>query len=277
LIYLTQVKIAAQILLIIFFVIVFFAGLVSATLKFQLLNFNFWEAAFQKHNVYQNLANVSKTSFETQVNKEGGNKNDVKILTDLITTENAKDVVDRNLKNFLNFANGEAPQIIVYLPIDKAPKNLLPANIAGVKSEMTISDLLTKFNFQDWQNLPYQNLFNIGKYAFYVFVSAALLLLLVSVLLILVVEEENRFISLGIAFVLSSGVTFFLVGVATNLNVLFSKSLVENPSIALIILGTIFSPVVTEMAFVWKILGLVILVLGFALFFVKKPTYNNSK
>jgi len=270
-------KIVAQILLIIFFVVLFFVGLVSATLKFELLNYNFWETTFQKHNVYQNLTSVSKTSFEAQIDREGGNKDDVKILTDLITPENTKDVVDRNLQNFLNFANGLSTQIIVYLPIDKIPRSLLPQNIIGVKSEMTISDLLTKFNFQDWQNLPFQNLFNIGKYVSYFFVGAVFLLLLILILLILLVKKGRRFIGLGTAFILSGSLTFFLVDVATNLADVFSKGLVDNSSIALIFLGVIFSPLTAEIVFAWKILGLTMLILGFGLFFVKKPTYNNPK
>jgi hypothetical protein len=274
---LNLVKIAAQILLTIFFIILFSVGLISATFKFQLLNYNFWEASFQKYNVYQNLANVGKTSFESQIDKEGGNKNDVKILTDLITPENVKDVVDRNLLNFLDFANGSSSQIIIYLPVDKIPKNLLPENIAGVKSEMTIQDLLTEFNFQDWQNLPLQNLFNIGQYISYFFAGAASLLLLVLIFLILLVGKGSRFICLGIAFILSGSLAFFFADVVTSLNATFLKGLVENSSIALVIAGTIFSPVVTEMVFVWKILGLILLILGFGLFFVRKPTYNSSK
>ncbi len=270
-------KIAAQILLVVFFVILFFVGLVSATLKFQLLDYSFWKTSFQKHNVYQNLADISKTSFESQINKGGGSGSDIKILTDLITTENVKDLVDRNFKNFLDFANGNTPQINVYVPIDKIPKNFLPKNFAGIKSEMTLSDLLTKFNFQDWQNLPIQNLFNVGKYIFYFFATSVFLILVVFASLILLVEKGSRFISLGIAFVLSGGLTFFFVVVITNLNTVLSRGLVDNSSNALIFLGTIFSPAITEIIYVWKVLGLILFVLGFALFFVKKPTYNNSK
>ncbi len=270
-------KIVAQILLIIFFVILFFAGLISSTLKFQLLDYNFWKTTFQKHNVYQNLADVSKISFESQINKGGGSGSDVKFFTDLITTENVKDLVDKNLKNCLDFANGDATQINVYIPIDKVPKNLLPKNIAGIKSEMTLSDLLTKFNFQDWQNLPIQNLYNIGRYIFYFFAVVLFLFLLVIASLILLVEKGSRFIGLGIAFILSSGLTFLFALLITNLNTTLSKGLLGNSSNTLIVLGTIFSPVITEIISVWKILSLIMLILGFALFFVKKPTYNNSK
>jgi hypothetical protein len=270
-------KIAAQILLTIFFVVLFLVGLISGTFKFGLLNYNFWEAAFQKHNVYQNLANAGKNSFESQIDKEGGNRSDVKILTDLITPENVKDVVDRNLRNFLNFTNGLSTQIIVYLPIDKIPNNFLPKNIIGLKSEMTISDLLTKFNFQDWQTLPFQNLFNMGRYVFWFFVGAVFLFLFVLISLILLIEKGKRFISLGIAFILSGSLTFFLADTVTNLADAFSKGLVDSSSAAPIFLGVIFSPVVAEIVSVWRILGLVMLMLGFGLFFVKKPTYNNPK
>ena len=100
-----------QSLLVGLFVIFAFVELIAVSFKFQLLDYNFWTSTFQKHNTYQVLATAGKTSFESQVANEGGNKNDVKILTDLITPQNAKDVVTHNLQNFLNFANGKSVQI----------------------------------------------------------------------------------------------------------------------------------------------------------------------
>lgn len=270
-------KIAAQVLLVIFFVILFFVGLISATFKFGILNYNFWENSFQKYNVYQNLADVSKTSFESQIDKEGGSKGDIKILTDLITSENVKDVVDKNLQNFLDFANGLSSQIIIYLPVDKIPQNMLPKSLSVVKTEIPLSELLVKFNFQDWQNLPLQNLFNIGKYVCYFFVGSSLLLLSTLVFLVLLVEKGNRFVSLGIAFVLSGGLIFLFADVVTNLSVTLTENLMKNPSIALVTSGTIFLPVITEIMFVWKIVSLIVVVIGFCLFFLKKPKYNNSE
>ena len=270
-------KVAAQVLLIIFFIILFFVGITSATFKFQLLDYNFWQNTFQKHDVYQNLAVVSRNSFESQIAKEGGNKNDIKILTDLITEENAKDIVDRNLRNFLNFANGKVSQINIYLPVDKVPKSLLPKNITGMKTEMPITDLLTKFNFQDWQKLPWQDLSNMGKISYYLFVGTVSLLFLILVLLILLVEKGARFIGLGIAFVLSGGLTFFLVSIVANMNQILSKGVVQESLILSVVVGTVIPPVIIEAISTWQILGIISIAIGLALFFIKKPSYNSSK
>jgi hypothetical protein len=270
-------KVAAQVLLIVFFIILFFVGLISTTFKFQLLDYNFWQNAFQKHNVYQNLAVVSRNSFESQIAKEGGNKNDVKVLTDLITEENAKDVVNHNLRNLLNFTNGKSYQINVYLPVDKVPRSLLPKNISGVKTEMPITDLLTKFNFQDWQKLPWQDLSNLGKISYYFFIGTISLLLLIFILLILLVENGARFIGLGTVFVLSGGFTFFLINIVANINKVLTQGVVQGSSIMSVVVGTIMPPILNEMISSWQILGVILLIAGVTLFFIKKPGYNNPE
>ena len=270
-------KILAQVLLVIFFVILFFVGLVSTAFKFQLLDYNFWQSTFQKNDVYQNLAVVSKDSFESQIAKEGGNKNDIKILTDLISKENAKDVVDRNLWNFLSFANGKSSQINVYLPVDKVPNSLLPKNISGLKTEMSLPDLFTKFYFQDWQNLPWQKLSYLGATTHYFFVGTILFLLLILILLILLTEKGSRFIGIGIAFVLSGSFTFLLVNIAANINGAISGGLTDKSSITSVISGTMIPPIITEMIYLWQSISIVLLVIGAVLLFIKKPGYNSPK
>ena len=270
-------KVAAQTLLVVFFVLFFFVGLISATFKFQLLSYNFWQNTFEKHSVYQNLAVVSKNSFDSQVAKEGGNKNDVKILTDLITPENAKDTIDNNLRNFLSFANGKSSQLNVYLPVDKVPKNLLPKNITGDKTIMPVTDLLTKFNFQNSQNLPLEELSHVGTTVYYLFIATAFLFLLVITLLILLVDKGSGFVGLGIAFIVSGGLTFLLSNVAAGLNTVLIRDLTASTSIVAVVAGTMFPPVITEILPTWKILGIVLFFLGFVLFFIKKPSYNKSK
>jgi hypothetical protein len=264
-------KTTAQVLLVIFFVISFCVGLLAGTLKFQLLDFSFWQQAFQKHNTYQDLAAASKTSFEAQISKQGGNKNDVKILTDLITPDNTKDLVNRNLANFLLFANGGAPQIIVYLPIDKVPISLLPRNLAQIKSEMTLPDLLTKFNFQEWQNLPTQNLSHLGLWSSYIFFIAAAVVILVTFFLALLVEGGGTFMWLGVAFILSGSLTFFIAQAGANLQAVLGTDLVSRASVAAVLAGILIPPVVSEIVTVWQILGLILFVFGIALFFVRKP------
>lgn len=270
-------KVTAQIFLIIFFILFFFVGLISATFKFQLLSYSFWQNTFEKYNVYQNLAVVSKDSFNSQVTKEGGNKNDVKILTDLITPENAKELIDRNLQNFLSFVNGKVAQMNVYLPVDKVPANLLPKNITGDKTVIPITDLLTKFNFQNSQNLPLEEISRVGTISYYLFIGSAFLFLLVLILLILLVEKGSTFVGIGIAFMICGGLTFLLSNVATGLNSVLTKDLTTSTSIAAVVAGTMIPPVITEILPTWKILGIILFFFGFVLFFIKKPSYNSPK
>lgn len=269
-------KVAAQVLLVIFFIILFFVGLASASFKFQLLDYGFWKNTFEKHNVYQNLAVVSKNSFESQIAKEGGNKNDVKILTDLITPENAKNTVEKNLYNFLSFVNGKSNQLNVYLPVDRVPANLLPKNITGDKTIMPITDFLAKFNFQNSQSLPLKELSQTGMVGYYLFIVTASLFLLILILLILLVEKGARFIALGIAFALSGATTYLLVNVISNVNMVLSKELISNTSITTVIAGTMLPPVIGEIVSTWQIVGIILFLIGLVLFFVRKPGYNKK-
>jgi hypothetical protein len=269
-------KIFAQVLLVLFFVILFFIGLLAATFKFQILSYDFWTTAFQKHAVYQDLAVSSKNAFENQITVEGGKKDDVKTITDLMTTENAKDVVDHNVQNLLSFVNGTVPQIIVYFPLDKIPTSLIPKNVTGLKSEMPIADLLGEFNFQDYQNLSLQDLSHLGEYTTYVFAGAVAIFLMILVFLILLVESGKRFVSPGIAFLFSGGLTLLSAGILTNLNSNLSGNLVSQTSLVRVVVGALFPPAITEIISTWKIIGLAAIIIGVILFFVKKPVYNNS-
>lgn len=272
-----NVKAGASVLLTIFFIVVYFFGLITASFKFQLLNYNFWNSTFQKHHVYQNLATVSKDSFEKQIEKEGGNKNDVRILTDLITPVNVKETVDRNLKNFLGYANGEVHQMNVYLPIDKIPKDFVSKNVSGLKTEMSLQEFLVKFNYQDWENLNFNDVAKTGQVLLYLFIGAAMFLLLIIILLILLVEGGARFISMGVAFVLSGGLTFFLISAVWSINTIGSIELMSNASIVAVIAGVMIPSIIIEIVSLWQIVGFITLFFGVVLFFIKKPKYNNLK
>lgn len=266
-----------QIPSIIFILISFLVGLIAGTFNFQLLNYNFWTNTFIKHDVYNSLAISGKNSFESQIIDEGGNKNDVKILTDLITPQNAKDVVERNLKNFLNFANGKVSQIYVYLPVNKIPTNLLPKNISGIKTEMPIQDILTKFNFQDYQNLPIESMSRLSRTSSLIFYMAMAFFILAIISLFFLVESKKRFISLSIAFILSGGLTVFLAQVVAVLSTNISTQFISSSSISSVITGIIIPPLLIEILTIWRYLGMTLILLGLIFLFVKKKSLNNSK
>lgn len=267
---------AAQFLLIAFFVVMSLVMLLSGTVKFQLLNFRFWQDDFTKNNVYQNIALSTKNSLESQIGKEGGSKNDAKVLTDLITPGNVKDFVDKNLQNILSFANGEKSQIIVYLPVDKFPKNLLPGNLSGIQSEMPLTDLLTKFNYQGYTSLPLASFSQAGKVASLIFFGSVILLIVFMILLILLVEAGGRFIAPGVALLLSGLLTISSAKVIESLKSLQSFTQ-GNSSFIYNLAGIILPPLINGLTRIWYPAGIGLVALGLILFFIRKPSYNRQK
>jgi len=270
-------RLVASMFLVIFFILIFLVGLFAATFKFQLLDYDFWKVAFERHSVYQSLAISSKNFLESQVGKEGGSKNDAKVLTDLITTENVKDFVGKNIQNILSFVNGRTPQIIVYIPVNIIPKNLLPKNLSGIQSEILLQDLLTKFNYKDYQNLPLRELGRLGWSATFVFMGLVSLLLIILILLTLLVQEGSRLTAPGIAVFLSGFLTFILSKIGGSFKTMSSGSLPSSSSFAGVLAGNLLPPLIKEFMKTWSAVGLTLVATGLVLFFVRKPRYNVPK
>ncbi len=257
-------------MLAILFVIFFTVALLSSTLKFGLLNYTFWSTAFEKHDIYSSLSGVIKNSVTTQVGKEGGKGSDVEVLTDLITPENTKDVVNNNLSNLIDFLNGKAKEIIVYVPINKAPKGLLPKNIAELNNEMTLTQLGEKFNIAGLNDLPLNNLNRAGDTILYIFAGSTAALIFLLIMLVVSTKAGLRFWAPGMAFILSGIGTLLLTRVGTNL----ASSLgnfAGRADLNSVIVATIAPPLLTELIKIWAYGGVALAVVGLILFFIKKP------
>jgi hypothetical protein len=264
-------KFAAQFLLILFFVIFTFAGLIGGTLKFQLLDYDFWNKAFEKHQTYSSLASASKTLLETQINKEGGSKSDAKVMTDLITTENAKDLVDRNVKNIITFANGKSPELMVYIPVKIIPKSVLPKYLIGIENDMTLTDLLVKLDYKNYEDVNLQGLAKAHLTANLIFFGSIALLLVILILLVLLVEAGGRLVAPGVALFLSGALVVSASRVSEGLKAMSVGSEAGGSSFASILLKSLFQPVVLEFMRTWLVVGLMLMVFGISLFFVRKP------
>jgi hypothetical protein len=265
-------KFVAQFILTVVFVILFFVGLFAGTLKFQLLDSNFWETSFEKHNTYELLASESKSVLEKQINKEGGSKNDARVLTDLITKENAKDFLDKNIENIISFANGKSNQLIAYIPVSILPKSLLPKNLIGIKDEIPLTDLLTKFNYQNAQNINLQGLKQTHKTSNLLFFGSITLLLVILILLVILVEAGGRLISPGIAILLSGVLTILISRIGNGLKTLSTSSLGETPPFGSILATNLLQPVAIEFTKSWLTVGVILVVAGISLFFIRKPS-----
>lgn len=260
-----------QIFLVISFIGLFFVGLISATLKFGILNNNFWQKTFEKHAVYQDLATVFRSSFEEQVGEEGGNVEDVKLISNLMTEENTKDIVDKNIKNILGFVNGKENQINIYLPLSKIQSDLLPQNIAKLGNEIPLTQLLTKLNFQDLQNIKLERFSRLGETNSYLLIGTLCFFSIVSILIFFLTKSGSRFIAPAAAFILSGGITFLLAILSLDAVHILSNDLMLRPSVAAVAVATVLPPTVIEIVYIWKIISLLFLLIGVVLFFVKKP------
>lgn len=205
---------------------------------------------------------------EKQIVKEGGKVSDARVLTDLINPANTKDIIDRNLVNILNFANGRAREIIVYIPINKLPKGFIPKDL-NVNEQTPLPTLLSKFNIQINRN-QIQWISIIGRTSSFLLMGSVVLLVTCLVLFIILNDAGKRFTFAG-ATLLLNGVLSFLIWKLTGSYV---NSLTSNwqsqPALEKQIVAMVAQPVLTEIAKIWLLVGVVFTIFGIALFFIKK-------
>lgn len=270
-------KILAKIVLTILFIPIFLILLISLNLRFQLLNQGFWQGTFAANNVYSRLSSLIKNYADEQVTSEGGNKNDIKVLTDLVTPDNLKDLIDRNIANVLTFANGKAKEVLVYLPIGKLPGDFVPMTSGKISEITPLSVLLEEFNVQGVPMTQIQNLSRLGLAGGIIFSSALILGTVIILSLFLLVDPGRRLVSPGIALVLAGIFALLLVWIGTILRVNWAGSLTAASSINNRILVTVVPPILGNLLSLWMWLALALIVIGVMLFFVRKPRYNSPK
>ncbi len=260
----------AQVLLLIFYLIFFIILMFSSTLKYALLDYNYWTKSFEKHEVYLTLTNVVHESINSQVNSQGGNAKDVVVLTDLVTPENTKDFVNINLKNLFDFAKGNAPELKVYVPIKKLPNDLLPKSLINLNQQMTLKELSTRFNVTGLNNLPLNYISKLGFYNYYFFIGASVLAGLFLVMLVLSVSAGKKLIAPGIAILTSGLITIGLAELTRQLLVIMDQTISQKPNLNLILTRTILTPVVTDVLIIWTYFGVALCILGIITFFITK-------
>lgn len=265
----------ANILLLSLVVPLFLIAILAATLRFQLLSPGFWESTFEKNNVYSSLTDVVKGSIVSQTSKQGGSPSEIRFLTDLVTTANVRDFVNKNLENIFAFADTKTSQLIVYIPVSKLPKGLLPPNFASLSDTMTLSSLMTRLNIDGnlQSNIKYISL--LGKTSLYLFYGDAAITVLFMILLFLLVAPGSRFVGPGIAFLLSGLISIGLYQLASQIKSQ-AFTLSAQKTTADLVLNIAAPPLITEIAKTWLFVGVILSVIGILLFFVKRPASQKS-
>jgi hypothetical protein len=259
-------KIIIKIILTILFIFFSLTFAISLTLKFQILDSNFWKKTFDDNGTYSQLSTVIKNNLNNQVAAGGGIKSDTAPLTSLVTPENVKDVVENNIDNLLGFINGSKKDIFVYLPIDKIPVEFLPVTKNKISKETKLQDVLNEFNIQGVSAIQIEQIKTIG--------------MVVNVTLIL-----SIIVMIGILYALNfSGLTLFFgglfVGVGAIIVVFLENAITLGLSgeqnMVVVILRIVSPPVLQKIYNLWLSESLVMIVVGVLLFFIKKP-YNKKK
>ncbi len=238
---------------------------------------SFWEKTFTSGDIYSVLSASINKNLESQTIAEGGKASDVKIFTDLITPGNLEDLITRNVNNVLQYVNGKTSEFIVYVPVNKIPESLLSKNINTVKTEMSLPELLKEFNVPGISANQIQSISQTGTGSWILYILTSLILVLLFCLLFISEGFGKRLVAPGIALVISGVLALIIAGAGTIIRINWARDLAGSSNMGDSIIGIVAPPVIQGLLSIWLLFGSAAIVLGFILFFVKKPRYNKSK
>jgi hypothetical protein len=236
--------------------------LVSSTFKFQILSPNYWKDALKRGRVYANLSKDIKTYTENQTIKGGGKISDLKDITDIITPAIVEDFVSHNLDNFLGFANGKKKEIIVYLPINKIPKEFTPKSVSLNTDSISLISLASKFNI-DISAVPISQIALLGMFTNLLFFGSLSIVIIFLMFLYKLSDDGKRFLSISIPFILT-GFIFIVISKIVDLIKLDNR----------IVIRAIVPFVLHEISNTWFWVGCILVGFGIILLVVKK---NESR
>lgn len=264
-------KFIAKLVLIIIFIPSFLLFILAINFRLQFLSASFWQANFNTNNIYSKLSSSISQDLEAQTIGGGGKSSDIKILTDLVSTENIKDAVDKNITNILNYANGKSKKLFVYLPVSKIPKSLLSKNLATLKEQTELSDFIKKFNIEGISLTQIQIISRFGIIAWMSFIITLLFSALLFYCIYLLVDSGKSLIATGLAFILS-GIAIYLFSVFGNaIQISLVNSLSDSTNLGESIVRIVLPSVIRGFLSVWKLSAVLATAFGVVLLFFKKP------
>ena len=264
-------KFLARLILIFIFIPVFIIFLFTVNLRFQLLTPSFWDKTFSSGDTFSALSTSINKNLETQTIAEGGRASDVEIFTGLITSENLKETFSKNINNVLRYANGKADDLIVYIPVNKIPQSLLSIGFSKIKTEMSLTALLTEFNMPGVSASQIQLVSKVGLFSWLAFIITSSLIFILLFLLYISVSSGKRLVAPGIALIISGTIALLAVGAGTVMRINMEKDFAERINLGDSITGIISPPIIQAVLSLWLYFAATAIILGFVLFFVKKP------
>ena len=263
-------KTAAKLTLTFLIIPLILVGIILASLHFQLLEPNFWKNTLRTNNVYTNLATVLKKTAEAQTTTEGGNLGDARVLINLITPANLQDILEKNITNILNFANGKVQEAIVYIPIKILPKGLLPPNLGKITENTPLAILLDILRIEGFQETQIESLSRTGQTVTYFLILDLVILLLILIGIYFLTDKGKRYIPPAIAFIIAGIVVQVLALFGYIIRTSMFTGWVKSNEPVQAILAPFVPYILGEIVKVWVIIGAFVIVGGVVFLFFRK-------
>ncbi len=272
-------KILGKVFLVIILILLFFPFLFLTSFKFQFLSPNFWIDSFRAGNIYPKLERVISTELNKQAKAGKTSFVEARLWTGVLSSDTLQEIIEKNLTLTLDFASGREKEQKFYIPFEKLPKGLVPADIVKSDNEISPQNLAKILTPQAGQvQVQNQSLAKGGRSALVSWIVSLVILLGILLLLYLIAEPGARLTSAGVGLILSSLLTLAIVGIGA----LWEKGVVPQmlanegePAAQLI--GAVAPPIMRSMFALWKNIAFGTLLLGIILLFIKKPLVVAKK
>ena len=252
-------KLFAKILLTILFIPVFLALLVLISIRFQLLNSDFWIETYDKNDTYQKL----ETAIPKIIKRQGDGG--VEGIASLLTKENLKITFEKNIKYTLDYVSGKSSSWTIFIPKDRLPKGLLP-NFLLDSDEIPVETLISFFSrgregagamvVPPWVPL-------IGKFTWIALAAWGTVAVLFGLVLF-------RLKPVSAALITSGAVMLILGGAATLFRLVIETEWAKEGEPSQLLLGTLGVPILAGMVKLWLVIAAFTVLSGIVLAYLSK-------
>jgi len=262
-------KFTAKFLLTVISIPVFILLMLSINIRFQFMSSKFWIDTFAKGNVYSKISTVITSKLESKVSDEGGVKSDITVLTDIISPLNVKSFFEENIRSILSYANGKAIVIEVYAP------PLAPTSKDITLEKMSLSDFLSEYNISGLNQNTLQEIAKFGIWSWLFFSASLAVFLLIMTFMYLLATPGSHLGGMGVVLILSGALAVAFYFVLNYSAVLLVNNFTGSANIGTAMGVIAAPPVILEAVRIWGITGVLALLTGIVLFFLKKPAKTN--
>ncbi len=248
-------------------------AVLSINLRFQLLSSKFWLTTFDRANVYYQISNSVVSKLNSNVVAEGGNVNDIGTLSELISANSLKGLIEENINSILLYANGQSKELILTVPlaIENLPQGVNPTNLEDLSKKMTFGEFVKEFNITGISEQDIKILASMGLWSYILFGISIVLIIVIIEAGYLITTPGKRISITFINFVLSGLTLFSVYYVLTEAGRLIKVNYIGSMNIGTSIFAIVIPPLLNNLAQIWLWVGIANVVVGIVFIFIKKP------